>query len=410
MILEVNNTFDERRMYLLTLGRGGRRRIGYPAGVQADEADQVKTLPAMFRHSWPKDFHVSPFNSRKGSYALTASDPLSPSMQGTGPISNTVYLLSSKGHGKLVARLFSDGPAIVPSAMTAYEKLRFLASWGWVGHLTFPRILREAFTLFFRRKLHVWYRPEPLNESIGRRATPTEQQLEPIFRRYLQHLVEQSATPLIVKYVPSGLSQTAAHRMRSPAAQGEGCTAEELEFKVLTPVFYTRFVYYAHDIEAFFCELNESCTIWVSRPDLLPKLALKKKPLPVLESSVLTEYIYFRIIQSLRVRPERIVRPLTSSTKLAKDPQTRVVDIRDCRISSMDAYVLTHESLRIQAAYRSCVLKLFLADRISFGSVPLLAAQRLTLQGCLAWLFSVSVGQMLKGFPFAAEYHDPQSA
>lgn len=393
MILEVNNTFGERRMYLLVPDDDLAARIDHTPGPALGVAEQAAStrqsalLRTVLKQSWPKDFHVSPFNSRKGSYSLTASDPLSPSMQGMGPLVNTINLVSSKGHGKLVARLIQDGDAIDPSSMTMFGKLKFLSAWWWVGFLTFPRIVKEAAALFFRRKLHVWFRPEPLKESISREADPIERELEPIFKSYLRYLVEQSTAPLAVKYTPGGLSQDSSELMLSPTAREGTTAAEELEFKVLTPVFYSRFVHYAHDLEAFFCELNESCTIWVSRPDLLPKFALKK-PSPTLASSSPAEFAIFKIIQSLRVRPERIERPLTSSAAPNLAPQA--ADIRGFRISSMDGYVLAHESSQIKRVYRSCVLKLLLADRVAWGFVPLLESQRLLLQAGLAWLVSSS--------------------
>ncbi len=379
MVLEVNNTFDERRMYFLT---------------PSDESDKLPRtssaedgIPSrlMMKKVWPKDFHVSPFNSRKGSYSLVANDPLNPFMQGTGPISNTINLISSKGHGKLVARLFPAGLAVDPYGMTVFQKLKFLASWWWVGLVTFPRIVKEAGILFLRRKLHVWFRPEPLKESMGRSADSTERQLELVFRQYLRHLVEQATIPLAVKYVPSGISEEAKELMLSPAAREGSADAQELDFKVLTPAFYTRFVYYAHDVEALFCESQESNTLWASRPDLLPRLAVKK-PSPPLQLSHYLDFAYFKLIQGLRTRPERIVRPMTSSAM--PEANTSTVDIRGFRISSMDGYVLANESAKTRRIYRSSVLKLFIADRVALGSVPLLEAQRFLLQAWLAWVLS----------------------
>ncbi|TKA63706.1 hypothetical protein B0A55_10384, partial [Friedmanniomyces simplex] len=90
MILEVNNTFDERRMYLL---KGGE--------VKGEEMDDGSDRPfngagktskqLVFTDSWTKDFHVSPFNSRKGSYSLRATDPLAEYEQtGRVRIDNTI--------------------------------------------------------------------------------------------------------------------------------------------------------------------------------------------------------------------------------------------------------------------------------------------------------------------------------
>jgi len=400
MILEVNNTFDERRMYFLTPNDDLAHQIdaGSPSLAEgtAREGDTVTPSRAVLKQAWPKDFHVSPFNSRKGSYSLVAGDPLLPHMQGIGPVVNTINLVSSKGHGKLVARLVPDGQAVDPYTMTSFQKLKFLLSWCWVGFLTFPRIVKEAGLLFFQRKLHVWYRPEPLKRSIGRHANSTERQLEPIFRRYLRHLVEQSSSPLTVKYVPSGISEAVSEVMLSSGARDgpEENNPEEMEFKVLTPVFYSRFVYYAHDMEALFCESQESRTIWVSRPELLPKFVFKK-PAPTLVSSNYLEFAVFKTLQNLRVRPERIIRPLTSSATATEPGRETGVDIREFRISPMDAYVLSYESAAAKTVYRNCVLKLFLADRFALGMVPLLEVERLILQTWLAWHVSLMTGQVL---------------
>lgn len=165
MILEVNNTFDERRMYLL-------KDSGSDAFNHQSNGNGAAS--GKFTNKWAKDFHVSPFNSRKGSYSLLALDPFSFRLNGKGPVDNTITLSSSKGHPKLVARIFSTSIPLNPSTITRWATFKFILSWWWVGLVTFPRIVREAGKLFFRRKLHVWYRPEVLKDSIGRTATKEE--------------------------------------------------------------------------------------------------------------------------------------------------------------------------------------------------------------------------------------------
>ncbi|ORY65448.1 uncharacterized protein BCR38DRAFT_457599 [Pseudomassariella vexata] len=391
VILEVNNTFDERRMYFLPSSESSIKALD---DVEVTSSNMPawngpkKTSPKPLRRAWPKDFHVSPFNSRKGDYSLVSHDPLAPSMEGNGSIDSTINLSSSKEHTKLVARIISEGPALDPGTMSAWQKLKFLSAWWWVGFVTFPRIVKEAGALFFKRKLHVWYRPEPLKQSMGRRADETERQLETLFRRYLRYMVDQCPAALVVHYVPSGLSDTSTETMTSPAAKSNSdlVSSEEMEFNVLTPAFYSRFIHYAHDLEAVFCELNESRTIWVSRPELLPKLVLKKPPPPLHTSSYL-DYGYFKLIQRLRQRPERIERPMTSSqpSSEASDTHTKV-DIRDFRLASMDGYVLAHEDGKSRQLYRSLVLKLFVANGLAMGSVELLWLEQLFVRVLLAWL------------------------
>ena len=183
MILEVNNTFDERRMYLLKgchQDKLSEKVNDRELPLDKEDLDKVHDVDQAnneyfdekakkFTDSWSKDFHVSPFNSRKGSYGLSAYDPLSQSK-----INNTITMSSSKGHPKLVAKIFSTGHSINPSDMGALDTMKFVAAWWWVGFVTFPRIVREAAKLFFRRKLHVWYRPEVLRDSLGRKETGEE--------------------------------------------------------------------------------------------------------------------------------------------------------------------------------------------------------------------------------------------
>lgn len=395
VILEVNNTFGERRPYFLKQDDDTADRIEELLDAAANgESTSIKndaTLRTTIKKSWPKDFHVSPFNSRKGSYSMAAHDPLSPRMQGTGPVVMNINLVSSKGHGKMVARLFPEAPTIDPSIMSWVSKAKFFVGWWWVGFVTLPRVMVEAVRLFFKHGLHVWFRPEPLKGSMGREPDAIEQTLEPIFRRYLRHIVEQSTASLAIRYVPPGFTEDAAETILTPAAREKKGEVEELVLKILTPAFYSRFVYYAHDLEAFLCEFQDNATISISRPDLLPKVVLKK-PAPPLQSFSYLNFAYFKAIQHLRRRPARLERPLTSSAPSA--PEAQAVDIRNFRISPMDAFVLSHETPTTQVAYRGSVLKLFLADRLSLGLVPLLEVQRLLVQVCFAWILAPAPGAM----------------
>lgn len=159
MILEVNNTFDERRMYLLK----GKAEVTQSSGD-----------PTMFTDTWAKDFHVSPFNSRKGTYSLKVIDPFARQGEGSQQVDNVITLMSTQDHVKLVARVFSTTEALSPTGLSRLSIAIFLFRYGWIGFLTSPRIVYEASRLFFQRNLHVWFRPEIVNTSIGRAATAEE--------------------------------------------------------------------------------------------------------------------------------------------------------------------------------------------------------------------------------------------
>jgi len=190
MILEVNNTFDEKRMYLLKKG-AARESASEKDTIPSQEAKMManekeeppppdEKIASRFSAAWQKDFHVSPFNSRKGGYSLSATDPFVNHLgngdyeASCGHVNNTITLSSSKNHPKLIARVFSTSDSIDPYSLTRWQLFRFIFSWWWVGFVTFPRIVREAAKLFFGRKLHVWFRPEVLKDSVGRNETKDE--------------------------------------------------------------------------------------------------------------------------------------------------------------------------------------------------------------------------------------------
>ncbi|PKS07602.1 hypothetical protein jhhlp_006208 [Lomentospora prolificans] len=399
VICEVNNTFDERRVYLVyrndtvpatrQLPNTSKGPVG-PYGTHGRANGEPSTATFKIRNKWAKDFHVSPFNSRKGHYSIVASDPLGPNLDGFRRLDTTITLSSSKGHAKLVARLASLGEPLDPAKMSVLEKLGLLAGWGWIGLVTYPRIVREAAKLWFSRKLHVWYRPEPLGTNIGRRADVAEMELEGIFRQYLRCLVRRSPADIVVRYVPGGVDAP-METIRSPTAEETATGTNELELKVLTPAFYTRFVHYAHDFEAIFSEFRESCTISISNPDLLPRLVLKKSSPPVQVGSPI-DYIYFKMIQNLRQRPSRIERPLRSSDgPKYKMTDQRVVDIRDFRLSSMDGYILSEATGETRKVYRAIVMRLFLAQHIALGSLGVLWLEGLILRGWFAWVLAAGM-------------------
>ncbi|KAL7942131.1 hypothetical protein V8C42DRAFT_159148 [Trichoderma barbatum] len=375
VVLEMNNIFGERRPYMVLPGT---------ADGAACNSSHEESCPAStwIKASWKKDFHLSPFNSRKGSYSLLARDPFEGNMANFCGIDTTLTLVSSEGLSKLAVRLQSDGTPIETSQMGLFVKAGFVLAWFWVGLLTFPRIIRQAASLFLRLRLHIWYRPEPLINTLGRLAGSTEGKLEPVFRQYLQFLVEQSPNPLSVTYRPSGLPESSEETFISPETSVRPEQIEYMMIKILSPVFYSRFIHYAHDFEAIFCELAESCTIWVDRPEILPKIFLKKRP-PPLHIPSFMDFLYFKIIQRLRRRPARIMRPMTSAD--SAEPTMTLEDVRGFRISPMDAFVLQHSSRETRASYRSLLARMFVADRFFYGITEIIDALLLTGRFGVAW-------------------------
>ncbi|KAG9960018.1 DUF1365-domain-containing protein, partial [Aureobasidium melanogenum] len=382
MVLEVNNTFGERRLYLLKAEEKATDD-SVPDGFEAP-AKATK-----FTNSWAKDFHVSPFNSRKGTYSLTAADPVAALKSGSKVLDNLVVLNSSQAQAKLVARVYSDNDYMDPKAMRSSQTIKTLASWFWVGFLTFPRILTQAYKLYFKRKLHVWFRPEVLASSIGRTHTSSEAILEAFFFSYLSFLVDSSPEPLQFKYTPAGgLGPCIILTSKNVT---ENRVPKQLGLKVLTPAFYTRFVHHGYTSRAFVMESihpnpdNRTCVL--ENAENLPLvLSTMECTTPVISDLGTADQYRWRLLQRLRSAPPPGANP--DSDTVSSDEASKTLPFSD-----LDCFVQSHfvndekyatvaaqrlsknapttfnqgMSTRLEHVYRDTVMRVFVADAYLFG-------------------------------------------
>lgn len=364
IIVEVNNTFGERRVYFVKADDSAQKSDKLESKTRPKEARNTQ----MFTNTWQKDFHVSPFNSTKGSYSLKAVDPLA-AYQHTGEVAidNTIVLRSSKDSAKIVARVWSDGAPRDATTITLLQRARFIAAWWWVGFVTFPRILVEASKLFFRKRLNVWYRPEVVETSLGRSSTEDEIQLEAFFRAFLQDIVEHAEKPLCLTYQPADSDEEEV-TMYSPGFTYEEVHEKTITIKVLSPAFYSRLVHYAHIKEAFDREClateEKNRTVAVKSPHLLPLL---------LEAVSRSRTRWSDSGRSLRqrarwylVRRLRCPAPAQSYVgSRSESPDYSISDIRTFREAELDRFI-THQAYDV-GAYQRIALKLFVAERFAFG-------------------------------------------
>ncbi|KAL8721809.1 MAG: hypothetical protein Q9181_007631 [Wetmoreana brouardii] len=397
MILEVNNTFDERRMYFL--------KDSTPT-PPSESGPSTGTSPYKFRNVWPKDFHVSPFNSRKGSYALNAHDPFFPHSSRTGMIDNTITLSSSKAHAKLVARVFSTQPSIDPATLGYWARLRFVAAWWWIGFVTFPRIVKEAGKLFFRRRLHVWYRPEVLKESIGRRATADEIIVEGVFRPYLRALVEISDTEYSIKYISPIPSAPIGGEIFNPESHSP---RETIELKVTTPLFYARLVRYSHISEFLSQEIlasdDKDRTFYVSHPQPFLHLFDKAttRPNTRLRNSSngvpKLDRLRWQFLHWLRNNNRQ------SPQQQHHQQSIEIKDIRHFGFSPLDRWAMSQTPMVQAQQYRTVVTKILISDIIAFGYPEVLDAAGYLLRVLASWVSVVGLRYafLILGGVFLAE-------
>lgn len=364
MVLEVNNTFNERHNYFFK--------------VDPKVSINSPSEPPRFVQQWPKDFHVSPFNSREGSYSISTSDPLYPALSGPGDLNTTITLSSSKLHPKLVARVFSASPAVDVSAMSVFEKLSFLAKWWWVSFMTFPRTVQQAINLLWKKKMLFITRPEPRIQTTSREATLIESAVERYFLRFLQSVVERCETPFILHYTPAGLESLAPSTILSPSTHllpRDKC--EYLSLKVLTPLFYSRFVSYPKVLDALLSEHHESHTISLSRPHSLDSLDfgmfIAPNPIPGSMFQDLN-HLSLVVLRRLRSRPNPIENEETIKRKISKKKPLYIPLHHEnhSKQSDLDHFVILHDLPNERLTYTLSMVKIFVANVFGFGSLELL--------------------------------------
>jgi cyclopropane-fatty-acyl-phospholipid synthase len=140
-IAEVNNTFGDKHVYLL------------------DHPESPDGFPVRYRTA--KVFHVSPFFDMHGEYAFAFSD--------IRQELDIAITLVKDGAPVLEARLLQRAPA------RALTDGNILATWlrhPLAPNLTYVRILRQAASLYFGKKLAVHERPQPVS-PMTIRTMPT---------------------------------------------------------------------------------------------------------------------------------------------------------------------------------------------------------------------------------------------
>jgi hypothetical protein len=124
---------------------------------------------ASYTHAWtfPRSFHVSPFNSREGYYRLDLLDPFA---NGTfwPKIKISLRLLTPARKQKLHATLMSHASR-QPVSLDGGSALRLLLRYPFDLFLTTPRILYHAYKLHYEKRLLVYPRPEPF--AMGETST-----------------------------------------------------------------------------------------------------------------------------------------------------------------------------------------------------------------------------------------------
>lgn len=392
MILEVNNTFDERRLYFLKMDEKANvgcthEDIECPPSTTMQSGTSIESTRKRIRFSstWSKDFHVSPFNSREGAYHLVAIDPHFNCKAENVSVSNTITLMSSQSHTKLIAKVFSVSTTIDPATCNMTAKMLLVLRYGLVGIITFPRILRQAWTLYFKLNLEVFFRPEVARSSIARAPTKLETEMASFFSRYLEYTIASLIEPLRLIYKPLfGMGPTCVFISKTYALQDD----RTITIEVTSPVFYSRFVHYAHPLEAFDVEFlgtdAKNRTVDVVKPHLLTSLFKKgQESTTQIQDLKGLDKSRWAVMQLLRCRPAS---QAYNPTPDASNAKMKRGDIRRLPLSPLDVFVMSY--CKDAAMYRRNATRLFLAQRYAFGVAEIVGLLEISLRVAVTILAS----------------------
>jgi hypothetical protein len=163
-----------------------------------------------------------------------------------------------------------------------------------------------------------------------RLADENEIFIERIFRRYLRYFVEHSPVPMKLTYIPAGLVNITEEVMTSPSVQLVGDDkVKGLELRVLTPLFYSRYVHYPSCLHALISEsqlLNS--TTELSDPGLVSALTNNHHPSSPPFSSR-WEKVSFSVLRSLRTEAGKIENCETKTKTETADEKVELLRTRE---------------------------------------------------------------------------------
>ncbi|MBN2588675.1 MAG: DUF1365 family protein [Sedimentisphaerales bacterium] len=142
ILAEVHNTFRETHLYVLK-----------------NPHAQSETLSFEI----PKAFHVSPFFDMSGKYNIRFKDD--------GQKIDILIELIKSEHGEkpvFFARLTGQG-----RSLTSHTLYQTLLKYPFNAMLNMPRIIRQALTLYFKKKLPIFHKPIPNSEYTMRKQLPS---------------------------------------------------------------------------------------------------------------------------------------------------------------------------------------------------------------------------------------------
>lgn len=420
MVLEVNNTFGEKHLYIL-------------------HSDNPANPPARkgytFAGEMEKTFHISPFNHRSGNYNIQVRDPLDSFSSEGSRVDMHMVVLARDGTKSMVARAFSVSPSFDMITGNTWKGLGIVITWGYNTFLAVPETMYEAWKLY-RKKAVVYTRPEVLVGSGQRDATKAERfvnfylincivlqvsylhqsgansgrincsEMQKLWLDYFKRRVETYSDPISVTLTlpeskatkipevmrfqssPESLSEfqnLSSYQKTSPTSESTtSSTPVHLTIRVSNPRFFARFFSHQDPQHTIYLDIIsqpvERRLAQINDLQLFQNLLSPKQPNKLSSSG----WRGWRWQITAWLRRRKTAAELDALP--AEDTPTPTVHAPSS-LSTLDEHFLTSDTKRL---YRRAAVQAVLIDTIAFGEAESLELYEkivgLALQSCLVAL------------------------
>ncbi|KAL4904130.1 hypothetical protein BDW74DRAFT_185791 [Aspergillus multicolor] len=260
LILEINNSYNEKRNVFLRLtssSSSGKPSVNAPEtcsgenGEYLDPEKLIRSLPTaskakFYTGIWRKQVFASPFEKVDGLVSQRMMDPLSPeSWNFSASFSNMTTLDEDSKQVRMATRLTCTQPPLDPTSMSRWELASFLLKWSVPGIFTTLEIIIKALEIKFSGKMKMNNKPPVRSGSVGRYISKLELKLEPFFRAYLTHCVNNCSQPVGVTYLSCRSYTNETITLLSPTAHVRNASSiRSVTIEPVDPAFYTRITSY----------------------------------------------------------------------------------------------------------------------------------------------------------------------
>ncbi|PYI11758.1 hypothetical protein BO78DRAFT_302795 [Aspergillus sclerotiicarbonarius CBS 121057] len=253
MILEINNSYDEKRNIFMKVSRVSEQPLKVPECSQTEYLDDyykvrsVSSLPqsTFYKGTWTKTIFASVFEKVDGLVTNRFMDPLQPASWKPNASFSNMTTIGVSGEVKMATRMTCYGPALDPTQMSSFQLLKFLLQWTVPGILTTAHIIFQALRIHYTGLMKMNVKTPVRTGSVARHATKTEIDLEPFFRAYLANCVEKYPHPIELTYLPCRSFATETITLRSPPCEKDPSNIRHVTIEPTDPAFYTRITNYA---------------------------------------------------------------------------------------------------------------------------------------------------------------------